>query len=128
MTSWHLVLLRDVAGNTCSHASLAAENAALRHQLTVLLRERPRPPIRPADRSWSCPPRLALLSKGCEVSDGAPKHPPGTRRKEMPIPLGPSECPEELVGWGFRGVRGERPLPVAQRKILEGALVGLQKG
>jgi len=57
MTSWLLFLLRGVAGITCSRASLATENALLRHQLAVLLRERPRQPFQPADRVlwiWLC--------------------------------------------------------------------------
>jgi len=40
-----------------SHASLAAENAVLRHQLSVLQRERPRPCLGPVDRVlwiWLC--------------------------------------------------------------------------
>jgi len=50
MISWLLMVLRAVTGIARSRASLAAENALLHHQLTVLQRERPRPLLRPADR------------------------------------------------------------------------------
>ena len=50
MTSWLLLVLRSPTGLARSHASLAAENAVLRHQLSVLQRERRRPLLRPADR------------------------------------------------------------------------------
>ena len=57
MISWLLLVLRALTGMARSHVSLAAENAILRHQLSVLQRERPRPFLRPADRVlwiWLC--------------------------------------------------------------------------
>jgi hypothetical protein len=57
MTSWLLLVLRTLSGMARSRASLSAENAILRHQLSVLQRERPRPLLRPADRVlwiWLC--------------------------------------------------------------------------
>ena len=57
MTSWLLLVLRTLSGIARSRASLSAENAILRHQLSVLQRDRPRPSFRPADRVlwiWLC--------------------------------------------------------------------------
>jgi putative transposase len=57
MNSWFLLVFRALTGMVRSSASLAAENVVLRHQLAVLLRERPRPPLRPEDRVlwiWVC--------------------------------------------------------------------------
>ena len=57
MTSWLLLVLRTLSGMARSRASLSAENAILRHQLSVLQRDRPRPWFRPADRVlwiWLC--------------------------------------------------------------------------
>ena len=57
MISWLLLVLRALTGMARSRVSLAAENAVLRHQLSVLQRERPRPFLRPADRVlwiWLC--------------------------------------------------------------------------
>lgn len=57
MISWFLLVLRALTRLARSHASLAAENAILRHQLSVLQRERPRPFFRSADRVlwiWLC--------------------------------------------------------------------------
>jgi hypothetical protein len=50
MISWLLLAFRALCGIARSRGSLAAENAILRHQLSVLQRERPRPWLRPADR------------------------------------------------------------------------------
>ncbi|MFC1662512.1 integrase, partial [Gemmatimonadota bacterium] len=50
MISWLFLVLRALTGMARSPASLVAENALLRHQLSVLQRERPRPFLRPADR------------------------------------------------------------------------------
>jgi len=50
MISWLLLVLRALTGTARSRASLAAENAILRHQLSVPQRARPRPFLRPADR------------------------------------------------------------------------------
>jgi len=50
MISWLFLILRVLTGVARSRASLAAESAVLRHQLSVLQRERPRPLLRPADR------------------------------------------------------------------------------
>jgi len=44
MKSWLPLVLRALAGMVRSRASLSAENAILRHQLSVLQRERPRIP------------------------------------------------------------------------------------
>ena len=57
MISWLPLVFRVLTGIARSHASLAAENAVLRHQLSVLQRERPRPWFSPADRVlwiWLC--------------------------------------------------------------------------
>ena len=57
MISWLLLALHAVSGMARSRALLAAENAVLRHQLSILQRERPRPSLRPADRVlwiWLC--------------------------------------------------------------------------
>jgi len=57
MISWLILVLRALTGMARSRASLAAENAILRHQLSVLQRERPRPLLRTADRVlwiWLC--------------------------------------------------------------------------
>ena len=43
MISWLLLALRALTGMACSFASLAAENAVLRHQLSVLQRDRKSP-------------------------------------------------------------------------------------
>ena len=43
MISWLLLVLRGLTGTARSREYLAAENAILRHQLSVLQRERPRP-------------------------------------------------------------------------------------
>ena len=53
MNSWFLLVFRALTGMARSSASLATENAVLRHQLAVLLGERPRPPLRPASTTWS---------------------------------------------------------------------------
>ena len=50
MISWFLLVSRVLTGIARSRASLAAENAVLRHQLAVLQLKRPRPFLRPADR------------------------------------------------------------------------------
>ena len=57
MISWLLLAYRALTGIARSRASLAAENALLRNQLSVLQRERPRPVLRPGDRMlwiWLC--------------------------------------------------------------------------
>ncbi len=57
MISWLFLVRRPLTGMVRSRASLAAENAILRHQVAVLQRERPRPFLRPADRLlwiWLC--------------------------------------------------------------------------
>ena len=57
MISWLFLVRRALTGMVRSRASLAAENALLRHQLAVLQRERPRPFLRPTDRLlwiWLC--------------------------------------------------------------------------
>jgi len=57
MISWLFLVRRALTGMVRSRASLAAENAILRHQVAVLQRERPRPFLRPADRVlwiWLC--------------------------------------------------------------------------
>jgi len=57
MISWLFLVRCALTGMVRSQASLAAENAILRHQVTVLQRERPRPFLRPADRLlwiWLC--------------------------------------------------------------------------
>jgi len=57
MISWLLLVLRALTGMARSRVSLAAENALLRQQLSVLQREQPRPLLRPADRVlwiWLC--------------------------------------------------------------------------
>lgn len=88
MISWLLLVLRALTGMAPSRTSLAAENAVLRHQLSVLQRERPRPILRPADRVlwiWPCRHwsrwRYALLLiqlgevlciKGIPIPYGAP--------------------------------------------------------
>jgi putative transposase len=57
MTSWLLLVLHALTGMARVRSTLAAENAVLRHQLSVLHRERPRPLLRPADRVlwiWLC--------------------------------------------------------------------------
>ena len=54
MILWLLLVLRTLRGMARSRISLAAENAILRQQLTVLQRGRPRPLLRPANRVlWS---------------------------------------------------------------------------
>lgn len=57
MISWLLLVFRVLAGIARTRASLAGENAVLRHQLSVLQRERPRPRLLPTDRVlwvWLC--------------------------------------------------------------------------
>ena len=57
MISWLLLVLRTLRGMARSRVFLAAENAILRQQLSVLQRGRPRPLLRPADRVlwiWLC--------------------------------------------------------------------------
>ncbi len=57
MISWFLLVLRALTGMARSHASLAAENAVLRHQLSVLQRDRKRPLLQRSDRVlwiWLC--------------------------------------------------------------------------
>ena len=48
MISWLPLVFRALSGIARSRVSLAAENAVLRHQLSVLQRERARPLLRPA--------------------------------------------------------------------------------
>jgi len=57
MISWLFLVLRALSGMSRSRVSLSAENAILRHQLSVLQRDRPRPPLRLVDRVlwiWLC--------------------------------------------------------------------------
>jgi len=49
MISWLFLVRCALTGMVRSRASLAAENALLRHQVAVLQRERPRPLLRPAN-------------------------------------------------------------------------------
>lgn len=57
MISWLLLVLRTLTGMALVSSTLAAENAVLRHQLSVLQRERTMPLLPPADRVlwiWLC--------------------------------------------------------------------------
>ncbi len=57
MISWLPLVFRVLTGMARARVFLAAENTVLRHQLSVLKRERPKPLLRPADRVlwiWLC--------------------------------------------------------------------------
>ena len=57
MISWLPLVFRVLTGMARARVFLAAENAVLRHQLSVLQRERPNASFRPADRVlwiWLC--------------------------------------------------------------------------
>ena len=68
MISWLLLVLRAVTGMDRSRVSLAAENANLRQQLSVLQREQPRPLLRPP--SAPRPGSSSMTTMGSSASSG----------------------------------------------------------
>jgi hypothetical protein len=115
MISWLLLLLRALTGMARSRSSLAAENAVLRHQLSVLQRERPR--LAEGDPSYDrglldqgrCPSRARWPSPRLPTLRVAQAHPqiqrlaPKRALSFLVTPLVAGSDPGGSEGFSLRG-------------------------